>query len=614
MQNKQNSTAAEIMAAKIEDYAMQTAQKARAICKRNHVPQDAADVFAADAVDILHARFDGLRATTEQMRVITEAVPQRSWDRTENAALCFIGQYYAQIPQALDGDELILGDDFLHAVVVYEVSTRSAPNFVLVCDEEAKKTEARQLYYTYALLSLAENTDATEEELLTIPQPDGADIPRDRVARMVRGGLDFRRQREAIRQRREERAARSGVATHAAAAERYSIPTSRKPTTAKPADGTIVQYQNMAYMIGKGVQTADAGGSESVAKYRPLWQGIAEQRAAWEALIKNPNAADKDKARAADLLATTYAVQQVIDGIQLLPQLKSPDSATTQYSEYVLTPHEYTCILTGQPNPNQEQVYAALRGTAWLSTQRTTIEEHTIKKVTERDSSGVIIRDENGKPKRKDVVRTIVTNFQPVVVSFRSEYENNVPIEDATRVILGLHNVVRFGRSADTIPVGDGKKTERIQKPTARALQLQQFYAFASESERIFRNLILSKEHQREADMLRVIFNYDKKETEARQRATEAREAADELARNPEATPEQKQQAEDAAAAAQQTAKYCISNNRSRDVQKLKAMFDKAMQCGLLKWYYSENTLRGVVWKWGRGDEDATKKNRRKQA
>jgi hypothetical protein len=311
-----------------------------------------------------------------------------------------------------------------------------------------------------------------------------------------------------------------------------------------------------------------------------------------------------------------------MDAIQILPQVIKPISGSNEYSEYITTPREFYRIATGVDSPNNEQILRYLKALAWVDTQRISVAENTEKLVTERDSSGVIIRDENGKPKRKKVQRTIVTNFRPVVVTFRTEYENKVPIAEATRLNILLHKIVKDGRSSEYIEQ-DGKRMY-ITAPAEHYMKMGQYYQFTTEEERTFRAIIQSKGQQAEDALLSAVFNYQKRQAEADARAEDARRIADELQRNPKATDAQKTQAQADAAAAQDNARRFIVTHMGRDYDKLAGMFEKAQNCGLISYYtrraaaaggvYKQGKYgRGFVWEWGNSDEaERTKKGRRR--
>ena len=597
------------LAAKVQDYAQRTRRTAAAICRNAGLSQEDADTIAADAVDMLRADYRGLRATLEQMQRITAAVPRKRWDRTENAALCLVTKYYAQVCDTIAGGQLFL--DFITSVAVLEVVQRdtSTPP-LLVCDEDAVLLSARKLYYTYAVLICGEVCDATEDELRGIAVPAGVVVEDDKLARTIAAALRAQEQRKQLQQQARRKPGRP------------------KKTEAQGNAGglfgdeerTIYYFQNFAYEIGSGVQTADADEDKKPVKMRPLWQGIEEQRKRAEELAQDLRATDADRQKATALISTTTAAMQVLNGLQVLPQQIKPVSGNTEYNSYELTPHDYTRLLTGQEKPNKEQMLACLRATAWLSTQRVRIVERTETKRIERDSDGIAILGDDGKPKRKTVTRDIVTDFQPVVINFRSAYEDNVLIEDATRISVHIHKIFKDGRTAEYIE--DGKKRLYIKKPQQKFLQLGQHYQFATEEERIFKNLVLSREHMTEDALLRAVFNYDKRQAEADARAAAAEATATATESNPDATEEQKTLAREAADNARRQAREYIYNHVSRDYNKLAGMFEKAQDCGLIKWYYRAPTAAprrkagqygtGFKWEWGRGDdtEDTPRRGR----
>lgn len=634
MQDKDKPTPipAEALAEKISAYIQNTRRKVQRICSTKLLPSEYAEAIIADVQDMVHACYTELHPTTEQLRHITEAIPQRRWDATENIPLCLLAEYYAKIVQILNGDNPPpLSDDFIASVVVLEVAKRDTdtPPRIL-CDEDAVLSATQQLYYTYAVLSVAEMCNATEAELRTI-EPYGVDVEEDKRTRLIRQGLKMAAQR---RYQREQAAKKYGrkkpteePEAPATEAELFNTSSSDIQQTDKPTakqstlpavlgdtERTILQYQNVAYMIGSGAKTANIVPYGQTSEMRPLWKGIEEQRARAASLMNDARATDEDRKRAADMIATTYAATQVLEGLQIIPQTPAclPLSASTEWITYDFTPHEYTRLLTGQDKPNSEQMLSLLKATAWLTTQRMQVVEVAEKLVTEKDSSGVIMRDEDGKPKRRKVQTKIVTNFQPVAVTFRSEYKDNVLIEEATRMRLSINPLLRDGRSTD-------KTAEGYIKAQAQYMKARQFLDFATEEERIFRSLVISRAHMDEYALLSAVFNYEKKQAEANQRAAAAEAVAQEMERNTTATDEEKQQARADADAAKKAVRYGITNNMGRDVERLRGMFKKAYDNGLLTWYNNPhggaNTRtkkygRGYVWEWGRGEEDGKKKRR----
>lgn len=612
--DKPNPIPAEALAEKISAYIQNTRRKVQRICSTKLLPSEYTDAIIADVQDMVHACYTELHPTTEQLHRIVEAIPQKRWDSTENIPLCLLAEYYAKIVQILNGDNPPpLSDDFIASVVVLEVAKRDTDTPPRIfCDEDAVLSATQQLYYTYAVLSVAEMCNATEAELRTI-EPYGVDVEEDKRTRLIRQGLKMAAQRRYRRQQAQQKYGRKKK-TEDTDAVLFSTPDEPLPNDGTIQQGTlpatlgntersILQYQNFACMIGGGAKTAEA--DDNTTALRPIWQGIEDARRRYTKLLTDARATDDDRRRAADMIATTYAVAQVLDGMQVIPQLYVPDSANTEYMEFEFTPHEYARILTGQQKPNNAQILSCLKATAWLTTQRMQVEEVAEKKKKAYDDDGKAELNEEGKPKYRKVQTKIVTNFQPVVVTFCTEYEDNVQVEEATRIRLLIHKLLRDGRSKTRVPEG------RIET-RAHYLKLGQFYDFVTEEERIFRNLILSRGHMKEAAMLATIFNYDKKQAEANRRAAEAEAAAVAMENNPTATDEDKRQLREIAEAEKKNARYCIVKKKGRDIERLKIMFKKADDNGLLKWYSPDNATH--VWSWGRIDEedDGRKKRHRR--
>lgn len=631
--DKPNPIPAEALAEKISAYIQNTRRKVQRICSTKLLPSEYTDAIIADVQDMVHACYTELHPTTEQLRHITEAIPQRRWDATENIPLCLLAEYYAKIVQILNGDNPPpLSDDFIASVVVLEVAKRDTdtPPRIL-CDEDAVLSATQQLYYTYAVLSVAEMCNATEAELRTI-EPYGVDVEEDKRTRVIRQGLKMAAQRRYQREQAQKKYGRKKPTEEpkapAAEAELFNTSSSDVQQTDKPTakqstlpavlgdtERTILQYQNVAYMIGNGAKTANIVPYGQTSEMRPIWKGIEEQRTRAAELMNDARATDEDRKRAADMIATTYAAKQVLEGLQIIPQTPDclPLSASTEWITYDFTPHEYTRILTGQDKPNSEQMLSVLKATAWLTTQRMQVVEVAEKKKRVYDDDGKAELNEEGKPKYRKVQTKIVTNFQPVAVTFRSEYEDNVLIEEATRIRLSINPLLRDGRSTKD------RTADGYIKAQAQYMKARQFYDFVTEEERIFRNVVISRPHMDEYALLYDVFSYDKKQAEANQRAAAAEAVAKEMERNTTATDEEKQQARANADAAKKYAHNCITIHMGRDVERLLGMFKKAYDNGLLTWYNNPhggaNTRtkkygRGYVWEWGRGEEDGKKKRR----
>lgn len=611
-------TAAVSMRQKLNKFTEQTAKKINAICRRNHTPQDVTAAFIADAIDMLHGDYRGLSATTEQMRIFTAAIPRESWDKTENAALCFIAQYYSEIVSIMDGNPLIAAPSY-HCVQYMEAAARRAvPVGELISEMGSKPqpnldaillTEARQQYYAYAILTIGEHTNATKDELATI-EPHGVEVPQARRINLIESALDFQRQRARIKEAAAERRA---------AKKRERFEAGEVLPSLFDGSKTIALYQTTLNMVAKGIQTADATEDGRAKMLRPLREAIAEQRKAAEVILNadiNEDATESEqkmlelqKKKAEQLLSTTTAVWQAIDAIQVIPQTRQPDGSGDTWTRYDMTPHELARIGTGAEHPNPEIITACMRAFAWLSTQRMQVFENIYRYVTERDENGVIKRDEKGKPIKKYVKRTICTDFQPLTIEFRSESENNVLIEDATRVRLHIHDIIQKGRSAeDYIDGNDGrKKYFKIAPPTKHVLQLQQFYSFKSDEERTFRTIIFAKPNLAEDKFLSAVFDYKGKQAQYDKAAREAIKAAEEIQADANKTEEEKDNAKKAAEQAEYKAKYYITNHMGDDVNSLKAMFVKAKDCGIIT-YYSRDEAKavkskkkygsGFVWRW----------------
>lgn len=614
---------------KIDELVAQAAQKIATLCRRYIVRVDAADALTADVTDMLHAHYKGLHATTEQMREVVGKITQRTWDRTDNIPLLFIVKYYGEVVQHLSGKP-VSGELFLHSVVYCEIARRLNTTTAELLQSmgatpaDDMEDEAQRLYYTYAVLTIGERTNATPDELRTL-QPH-CDIPDAKRQKIIAQALDFQAQRQ-----RMEAAAAAAAARRKQKHEDELITwqqdtANHADRTPKLFDGekTIAIHQSIANMLSGGVQTADKDSDAGrPTPLRPLRIGVKEQRRAAEAIVNNPAAPEERKKQAAQFLVTITGVWQALDGMQVITQTMQPDESGGTYSRYDMTPYQLARICTGQDEPNNEQQLNCMRAFAWLSTQRMQVWETTEKRITEKDADGKPIRGEDGKTKKKVVQRNICTDFQPLIIEFRAEFQEKVLIEEATRIRLYVHDIIRNGRSGEYYIDRSGGHAERlfIRQPVAHVLPLSQFYDAQSDEEKVFRNIVLSKAHLREDKLLAAVFDYDGRQAEYNARAAEAQRIADTLNNSPDATEQQKQAAQKAAQQERIAAKYNITNHMGRDVERLKTMFQKALNCGLISWYNRDDALTtksngkygsGYKWAWRRPDAEAVAKRKRK--
>lgn len=629
MHNNYDGNAA-TLAAKVDALIEQTTKRANNICKRHNIPQDTAAVFAEDVADMLRAQFNGLRATNEQMRQLTEAIPQTSWDRTENAALCFIAQYYKNIVEALGGN-IIMGAGFLHAVEYYEIIKRNDgkplssifPQFSgLEDDTQTAWEEAQRLYFTYAILVIAELTDATAEELAAMRANGVGVFDEDTKARTIAAGIDFQQQRRQINQRAAERkAARMDKQTQTAPTLPNMLESNR----------TIRQYQTITSMLGAGLQTADVDADGRTNALRPLRTGIREMQERAALIARDIYATEQQRKQAEELIATTTAVYQVMDGIQLLPQMLSPDSGSTEYSGYYLTPYRWAQICTQQQQPNTDVIRNVLCATDFLSHQRTRITEKGTRLVKQLDANGNVIYDEHGKALKKNEENEFYTYFQPLVLNVRGNSGESVPFEKAELIYIEIHNIIRYGRSNKSaiIEKNGNKKRLFIQPPAEHILTLGQIADFQSDEERIFRNIIVSTfsnpqtgtpAHLREDKLLARVFDYEARQAEYDAAALAASQHEAKVNATPSATDEDRTAAAKATKKATEKAKYYITNHMGNDVNTLRVMFEKALKNGLIKRYGRIEAARrkdtkkygaNYVWNWERPDEVTSTRKRK---
>ena len=595
---------------KIAAYAKVTEQKARGVCQRHNVTKEAADALIADVEDLLHGHYYPMHATTEQMRLLCKNVSPKSWDKTDNAALGLMAMYYRDIVATLDGVHVNFSSvtAFLNlwAVSLREAVRRAVTedgellDGVAINDEEYDsellEEQAQRLYYTYCVQIIGERTDATEDELRAIDSI--VEYDDRRKERCISMALDMRQQHKRIEETEQKRRAERKKK-----GEDY-LPTlygDNKPLT---------QWLNFVLTEGRGLQTANVlTTTEQNTQWQPVRLQIEAKAKRAEAIMNSKDATDREKKEAAQLVATRTAVMQAVEFLQILPQIFTPNSGSASYSEYVLTPREITKYCLNTDNPNNTQIETTLRGFLFLSTQRMQIEERLRMKTKEKDAEG----------KPVYVTKTKVTNFQPLVIKLQSEYEDDVLIENATKVTLRIDKTIETGRSAEHIK--EGKQNYYIQQQERIYTTAEQMAAFHKTAQEItFLRLVQSLTHCDEETLLTRVFDYQSQQTILNNQKAAARRAVEVLKANREATTYDIQQAESEAAAAEQQARYHITKHKERDVKLLTTWFERAVKMKVIaEWQRKEpNKTKakygaGYVWEWQKTPTKAEQKEQKRR-
>ena len=247
--------------------------------------------------------------------------------------------------------------------------------------------------------------------------------------------------------------------------------------------------------------------------------------------------------------------------------------------------------------------------TSRLSSQRVQIEERLQMKTKEKDA--------DGKPIYKE--KKHITNFQPLVIKFDADYENDVLIEQATKVTLRVDKTTETGRSAAYMK--EGRQNYRILPQTPIYTTAEQMAAFHNSAQEItFLRLIQSSSHCDEEEILRRVFDYDSKQTLLDEQKKAARRAVEALKTNPEATAADIEQAEQQAKAAELQARYQITKHKERDVRQLTAWFERAVKLKVIcSWQRKEPKMpkkkcgEGYVWEWKKAPTKAEQQAQRRQ-
>lgn len=606
---------------KIAEYMQQSSRKVDNICRRNKVSKATADALIFDMQQLMQAKFRGYIATPMQMREIAERTTRMAWERTENPALAIIACSYFDITEILAGQQRIGGLEWVHAM--------QACGAAAAMGEEIQQrwwADAKRYAYLYCLFTAGEWCNATAEELAQIePYSNEILIPAKMRTGAVETALDMQRQRKEILERRQ--VARShgvgtmnrNIATAVAHGERRAAPSTINDNT------TIRQYQNVAYMLSKDLQTADiTNDGQQEGTLRPLWQAIEDKRKAAQELINDRrlHATPQDIEKAQNLIATTTAVYHVLRGIQVLPQVMLPESGNTMQQEYRTTPRQFTIYATGSNNPSQTQIDNCMRALDFISTQRMEIGEEVIKSVPQYDKDGNPMKDAKGRVIKKRKAVPTITRFSPCTTTFYGEYNEKTQAIKAKEIVLSEHNIIVYGKSAShkSIVEADGKAhTYAIAEPQAHRLPLWQVYEFASDEEQRFEYALVSKGKRNEDDLLKEVFAYAEKQAKAKANEDAALKALQSVATSTTATEEERKAAQVEYLRAKEKTADCITKHKGRDKERLQAMFQKAQDKGIIKYWYKEpqagSTGKRTTYNyvWGRFTDEELKKHRQKR-
>lgn len=607
---------------KIADYIQTSSRKVDNICRRNNISKATADALVQDITTLMQARYAGFAATPDNIKELTDNTTRRTWDKTENPALCIITAAYFEIAKTIAGQQRLGGTDWAAPIQACEQAK--------VMGEEPTQdmlNNAQWFAYLYCMLIAGERCNATEAELLQIEPYNGTT---DRVARkrqeIVAQALEMQRQHAEVMARRESRKAAKVVVVHGEDNAILPMPTVKKTTTPAFVDDTktIKAYQNFAYMMGKDIYTTTATAQDGAAA-RPLWDAIEEQKRAVEALKtdRRLHATPQDIEREENRITTTAAITTAMRGIWVLPQNMLPISGDTMQSTYRTTPRQFAIHATGQEHPNEIQITNCMRALDFLSTQRMEIYEDVIKRVPTYDANGNVVKDAKGRAVKTNKVVKTITRFNPCTTTFYGEFNEETQAVQAKEIVLSISNIILDGKSGQHkhIIEEDGKPHQyTIATPQVHRLPLWQVYEFTSDEEQRFQFAILSKGKRNEEDLLNEVFAYNEKKARAEAVVDDAKRLLQSLTTSTTATEEEIQAAQRDYLNAKERATDCTTKHKGRDKERLQAMFQKAQDIGLLKYWYKEPQANKTGKKtaynyiWGRFTDEEIKKHKRKKS
>jgi len=325
--------------------------------------------------------------------------------------------------------------------------------------------------------------------------------------------------------------------------------------------------QNTADMLSRSINTADMDENGQAMALRSLRQAINE------------------KEQAGAVIAPQTYIQQALRTLCIIPQIVKPTADGIDYAAYKMTLNELTKACTGVERPNAEQIKNIWQAFNFLSTQRLEFIEYRTPEKKRRYSRKnaqpvtTIEREEDG---RKVIYKPYKITTNPVTATFAQELANPEAYSGSTSVILNVHHIITNGRRMDKIKLQDGT-TALIKKPVQHLTTIEQMLSYSSIAGIHFYNLVLSKSHITEEELLNSIFEYDS-------------------SINACATDEEKKKR-----------KRYITNHKGRDKDTLQDFFITAKESGLLAWYrrYESTNRQGnsiIVWEWGRPERIEQKK------
>lgn len=325
--------------------------------------------------------------------------------------------------------------------------------------------------------------------------------------------------------------------------------------------------QNTADMLSRSINTADMDENGQAMALRSLRQAINEKEQAGAAIAPQ-----------------TY-IQQALRTLCIIPQIVKPTADGIEYAAYKMTLNELAKACTNTERPNAEQIKNTWQAFNFLSTQRIEFIEYRTpekKRRYNRKNLQQVTTFEREEDGRKVTYKPYKITTNPVTATFAQELANPEAYSGSTSVVLNVHHIITNGRRMDKIKMSDGT-TALIKQPVKHLTTIEQVLNYSSVAGIHFCNLVLSKSHITEEELLNSIFEY---------------EAKINACTSDEEKKKQRRQ---------------ISTHKYRDRETLQDFFIEAKESGLLAWYrrYESTDKRGktiAVWEWGRPESEEIKK------
>lgn len=612
---------------KIAAYLQESSRKVDNICRRNKISKDSADAMVQDMADLMQAKYTGLHATQEHIAEITTNTTRHTWNKTENPLLCMVACFYFDITDFNAGQQRLGGVEWAHPVQACECARIKGEQ-----PTQDMITNAQRNMYLYCILIAGERCNATEEELWqVVPYDSTTPIKEQTQQRIITSAVEWGKQHKEIEatkaRKKQERQARKEAtlfgedmplfSANALAPQR----TRKLPQHINETDSAAI-YQNYAYMLSKEVYCTDITDNDAAAP-QPLYKAIESKRQQAEQLKtdRRYHATPQQIERAESLVITPHAFTTTMTGINILPQFILAESGDTMQSTYRTTPRQFTIWATGQDSPTQSQVDDCMRALDFLSTQRLEIQEDIIKRVPAYDDKGNPIKDVKGRQVKTNKIVKTFTRFNPCTTTFYGDFNEKAQALQAKEIVLHISNIILQGRSGQHKQiVEDGKQqTYAIATPQVHRVPLWQVYEFTSDEGQRFQYAMLSKGKRNEEDLLKEVFDYDRKQAAADAAVEDAKKRLQMLATSTTATEDEMQDAQREYLKAKERATDCITKHKGRDKERLQAMFQKAQDIGLLKYWYKEQqankTGKKITYNyvWGRFTDEEIKKHRKKK-